>query len=364
MIIAVDGYEIGPVSTGVGRVIHNLVMEMSSFLPHQFLVVTRERVSDFTGRPNISSRVVPCPGGYFRWQNLTLRRELKKNKWDLFIAPNYTLPLGFRGPSVLLEHDISFVTHPGWFTRKEALKKKLLVGRSLKNASLIMTVSHFSRREILDCFPVAPGKIHVVHHGVENKFQPVSRGEVLKWKADNGFGDKKMIGFLGSIFNRRRLPLLVEAVEKVRDRIPVGLHIVGKDMTCPPQNIKSLLNRPWIRWDQELPDHLLPVFYSSLDVFAYLSEYEGFGLPPLEALSCETLPVLLNRTALAEIYPGIAVMVDQPKVDPVAAALISALTDESMRRSKMECFQRRRNYFTWKRAAEEWTACMEPLLEG
>jgi len=309
-MIIVDGYEIGPASTGVGRVIHNLVMELSALTSYEFLVVTRRRIPEYTSRPNIQSRVVPHMEGYFCWQNRIIMRELKKNEWDLFIGPNYTLPFRFRGPAVLLEHDISFVTHPGWFSRKEAVKQKYLVSRSLKKSSLVMTVSHFSRKEILDHFPVAPEKVHVAYHGVERTFQPAAAEKVKQWKTGKGFREEKIIGFLGSIFNRRHIPLLVRSVENLRERFPAALYIVGKDLTYPPQDIRSLLNRPWIRWDQDLPDDQLPVFYSALDVFAYLSEYEGFGLPPLEALACGTLPVLLNRTALAEIFPDFAVMVD------------------------------------------------------
>ncbi len=363
-MIIIDGYEIGPAATGVGRVIHNLTLELSSLTSHEFMVVTRREVSDYTSRLNIHSRVIPYRGGYFSWQNRIMMHELRKNKWDLFIGPNYTLPLWFRGTAVLLEHDISFVTHPDWFSRKEAMKKKYLVGRSLKKASLVMTVSHFSRKEILNNFPVHPDKVHVAYHGVDGRFHPAAAEAVKKWKAEKGFRNEKIIGFLGSIFNRRHIPLLVRAVSKIREHVPAVLHIVGKDLTCPPQDMASLLDRPWIRWDQELADERLPVFYSALDAFAYLSEYEGFGLPPLEALACGTLPVLLNRTALAEIYPEIGVMVDEAEVEPVVSALLSALTDNKMRDLKMRNFQRRKNDFTWRRAAGEWARQIELLLRS
>jgi glycosyltransferase involved in cell wall biosynthesis len=363
-MILVDGYEIGPVSTGVGRVIHNLIMELSSVTPYEFMVVSRREISEYRSKANIHSRVIPYAGGYFWWQNRIMMREIKKGGWSLFIGPNYTLPLWFRGRAVLLEHDISFVAHPGWFSRKEAIKRKFLVGRSLKKSTLVMTVSHFSRREILRYFPVDPGKVHVVYHGVDCQFHPAENSEVKKWKDSKGFRDEKVIGFLGSIFNRRHIPLLVRAVAKLRDRIPASLYIVGKDLTCPAQNVEGLLDRPWIRWEQSLPDEQLPVFYSALDAFAYLSEYEGFGLPPLEALACGTLPVLLNRTALAEIYPDIAVMVDDVNAEEVKGALWSALTDAGLRKNKMDSFQKQRQMFTWKRAAGEWAAHMEALLRS
>jgi glycosyltransferase involved in cell wall biosynthesis len=362
MMIIVDGYEIGPVSTGAGRVIHNLLMELSALVPHEFLVLTRRDVPGYAGITNIHTRVIPYAGGYFCWQNRILMGQLRKTRWDLFLAPNYTLPVRFKGPSILLEHDISFVAHPSWFSRKDALKRKFLTAQSLKKASLVMTVSHFSRNEILSHFPVNPEKVQVSYHGVADTFRPAASDGVRKWKKEKGFGGEKIIGFLGSIFNRRHIPLLVAAVEKIREKIPAALYVVGKDLTRPPQNIPALLDRPWIRWDPELDDRELSFFYSALDVFAYLSEYEGFGLPPMEALACGTLPVLLNRTALAEIYPDIAVMVNDIRTTPVAEALISAITDDKLLREKMNHFLEQKHKFTWKKAAEEWAVRIESLL--
>jgi len=131
------------------------------------------------------------------------------------------------------------------------------------------------------------------------------------------------------------------------------LFIVGKDLTCPPQNMALLLDKNWIRWEKDISDAELPAFLSSLDVLAYLSDYEGFGLPPLEALSCGTVSLLLNRTSLKEVYQDIAVLVDSIAPDVVKAALTEILGDDKIKTRILQRFTAIQNRFSWQQAAKE-----------
>ena len=113
--------------------------------------------------------------------------------------------------------------------------------------------------------------------------------------------------------------------------------------------------------DISTSDDKLPIFFSSLDLFAYLSEYEGFGLPPLEALSCGTVPVLLNRTSLKEIYSNIAFMVDQPEVNVVKNTLKAALTEVREREEILARFKKIKSCFSWRKAAEDMSVLLKKL---
>jgi len=105
------------------------------------------------------------------------------------------------------------------------------------------------------------------------------------------------------------------------------------------------LNRDWIKWDTAIKEVELPLFYSSIDAFAYLSEYEGFGLPPLEALACGTVPVLLNETSLREIYKDMAIMVDSLDVHKIKEALIAAIKDKGGKQAILSRFSENRIFF-------------------
>jgi len=364
--IAVDCYEVTKELTGVGRVIQNILLSLCRVNDHEYLVFTRQEIEDFLKYNNIKQYVLPKDKGYFRWQNGPFFRRVKQENPDLVIAPNYTLPFFIKSRSILIEHDVSFISHPEWFPRKEVFKRKYLVKRSLKKTSLVITVSKSSKQEITNYFPVSPDKIKVIYHGVEKRFYPATKTEILRWKKEKGLKGRRIIGYLGSVFNRRNIPLLVKSIRKLRNDFPeVFLYVIGKDLTYPSQNIEKLLDENWILWEKNIPDSEIQVYLSSLDVFAYLSEYEGFGLPPLEALACGTIPVLLNRSALEEVYSKFSIMVENPDMNEVEWGLREALTDKKKVQSLLNDFYKKRKYFSWERAAREYkTYINEVTSEG
>jgi len=354
MKIAVDGYEVIRPMTGVGRVTDNLLQELVVLQPDwKFEVLTRVFAGQFESA-NVTQHVLQPDKGYFRWQNGPLRQKLNELKPDILMAPNYTLPVFYPGRSILFVHDVSFVSHPEWYSRKEAVLRKIMVRRSLKRASVVVTDSDFSRQEILRHFRIPESKIKVIYPGCNRSFNRVSKDEIATWKTGRDLTGKRIIGFLGSIFNRRNIPALTAAVELLHQEMPdVVLFIVGKDLTCPPQNMALLLDKNWIRWEKDISDAELPAFLSSLDVLAYLSDYEGFGLPPLEALSCGTVSLLLNRTSLKEVYQDIAVLVDSIAPDVVKAALTEILGDDKIKTRILQRFTAIQNRFSWQQAAKE-----------
>ena len=363
MKIAVDGYELVESGTGVGRVIDNLLSLLVRWMPEDlFYLFTREPFEKYSAANLIQESFGPGKG-YFHWQNGPFRNRLKRVEPDILIASNYTLPLFRRWPAILIEHDVSFASHPEWFAPKDVFQRRHLVQSSLRKSETVVTVSDFSKNEIVKHFDVEPGKIKVIRHGIDENFRRCPPELVQEWKVRKDLQGKSIIGFLGSIFNRRNIPLLVEAVARVRIRQPnVVLFVVGRDLTHPPQGMARILDKEWIRWEETLNEEDLPLFYSALDVFAYLSEYEGFGLPPLEALACGTVPVLLKTSSLGEIYQDLAFMVEQADVSQVAEALLEAAGNENFRKGVLNEFKRIRDRFSWETAAREYKKLIKDIV--
>jgi glycosyltransferase involved in cell wall biosynthesis len=367
MKFAVDGYELGAGARGVGRTVHNLLDHLIELFPQDsFIVWTKEEIGRYR-RSGVEERVLPARGrGYIRWLNGPLRRALLAERPDVFLAANYLLPLFYSGRSVVFEHDISPVAHPEWYSRKYALSRGLLVRRSVARARAVIVPSEFTRQEILSFFVVSPEKVRRVWYGVGEEFRRAPSDQVKSWKEKKGLAGKKVVGFLGSIFRRRHIPALVRVTGRLRSEFPdLVLYIVGRNLGgLTSAEADGIQAADWIKWDSELAEGELPLFYSSLDAFAYLSEYEGFGLPPLEALACGTPAVVLNLTSLGEVLDGLALMAESVDEEEIARVLGQALTDESVRTKLLANFESRRQLFSWNRAAREVATVLDRVVSG
>ena len=367
MRIAVDGYEVTPPMGGVGRITAQLTSELSAIHADWKLRLYTRAATGLEFPANVEVSVLTPDRGYLRWQNGPLRRSLRSQRPDLLLAPNYTLPLLCRVPAILFEHDISFVSHPEWYSRRDVLKTRWLVPRSLSRAAAVVTESEFSKREILRYFPFVPeDKIRVIYPGIDDRFFRVSSEKLAAWRQAKGLEGKTVVGFLGSIFNRRHIPELIEAVRGMRDRDPsLLLYLVGRDRSRPAQDIHGLVRgEDWILWEQEMGDGDLPAFYSACDVFVYCSDYEGFGLPPLEALACGTVPLVLDRSSLAEVYAGMAGMAEGADPGLIRQGLERLLGGDDLRRGMLERFVERRPRFSWRKAAEDLGRLVREIVGG
>jgi glycosyltransferase involved in cell wall biosynthesis len=354
MKIAVDGYDLTRRSTGVGRYLRNLLPEILKSDPgNRYHLFLREDSDLFNGIANLQKTVIAGAGGYCSWQNGPLRRELAAGGFDLLFAASNQLPFFFHGRSIVVVHDVAWRALPGDFSLKERIGKDLKCRWSLKRAERICTDAEFTKKELLRYYRLPAEKIQAIPLAIEPGFKRGAGAEIEAFKRNHGLRGTKTIGFLGSIFGRRHIRELIDAWDRLRRTRDLALMIVGKNFAG--KDVADQLRREGIVWREWLPEEELNLFYSSLDLFVYVSDYEGFGFPPLEALACGTVSLLLPTSSLREMYHDLAVFAAAPEPGPLAEAIGSFLDGQTACSGRIsDAWRKRKEYFSWPRVAADY----------
>lgn len=353
MRIGIDAREVCGNPTGVGRHLTGLLRAWSAdpAAPHTFLLYAHERIAAALADAEV--HVIPGSGGTM-WEQISLPRAAREDRLDVFFAPGYTAPLALRVPTAVLVHDISFVAHPEWFRWKEGLRRRLLTRWSCERADLVLTVSDAARRQILLHFGTAPSRVRCIYPGVTS----LSSG---------GTGSRDpLVLFVGSIFNRRHLPDLIRAFKPIASKHPdARLEIVGDNRTFPYENLPAIAAaeriesqvtvRSYVRDDE------LAKLYERARACVLLSEYEGFGHPPLEALASGVPSVLMDTDVAREVCGDAALYVPKGDIAATSAALNSLLFDEDVRQRVLRAGPPVLARYSWARAASETLAALENL---
>lgn len=359
MRIGVDARELCGRPTGVGRYLANLLTAWDrapGVSSHTFVLYAPqgepgnslpERLA--SSNLDVETRVVPGGSGTW-WEQVRLAAALRRDRPDVVFAPAYTAPLAVPVPTVLTIHDLSFLAHPEWFPPAMRFRQRIVTGLAGRRARRILTDSEFSRGEIVRRLHVDPARVAVVPLGLT---RPAAEGAPTASQARG-----PMVLFVGSVFNRRHLPETIGAVAEVGRRHPnVRLEIVGDNRTYPRQDLEAIAAAAGIGSATGIrsyvSDEVLADLYSRAGAFVFLSDYEGFGLTPLEALSYG-VPILVGDTPVArEVYGDAARYVATTDVARIADALEDLLFDARARSGVLSKAVAVLGRYSWERAARE-----------
>jgi glycosyltransferase involved in cell wall biosynthesis len=328
--IAIDARELQGHATGVGTYLSGILNEWAT-LPaaaeHEVILCKPKSTGDTW------------------WEQRILPRLVREAKADVLFAPGYTAPLFSGIPTVVAIHDVSFAAHPEWFGWREGLRRRTLTRLSAKRAARVLTISEFSRREIVTHLGIPADKIEVIYPAASAFAEASARPR------DNS------ILFVGSLFNRRHIPELIEGFSRLDRTIPdARLDIVGDNRTIPHIDIDALVAASGVRdriaLRSYLPEPDLAALYGGARAFVFLSEYEGFGLTPLEALSAGVPIVVLDTPVAREIYGGAARYVERAEPALIEEALAQVLTDEAERTRILTAGRDTLARYSWRRCAE------------
>jgi glycosyltransferase involved in cell wall biosynthesis len=345
MRIGVDARELAGQVTGVGRYLAGLLHEWAATGAagaHQFLLYAPAPLP--THFSAFETKVLPGTPGTW-WQQTTLAAAARRDELDVFFAPQYSAPLFLRTPTVVVVYDVSFAARPEWFRMREGIRLRTLVRWSAAKACAVVTISEFSRREIREHLGVPDGKIHVIRPGIPQR------------SPQSGDGGGRLL-YVGSIFNRRHVLDLIRAFATVARRRPdASLDIVGDNRSYPFEDVAAAIEREQLgdrlRWHRYANEEQLADLYGRARAFAFLSEYEGLGLTPLEALAAGAPSVLYDTDIARETCGDTALYVRPGDSRALVHAIETLLYDNETRSDLLMSGEPELAKFSWSRAATE-----------
>lgn len=356
LVVGVDGRELQGRPTGTGRYLRNLLRRWAGGADRLVVFFDGTPPPDpVLQAPAVETRGVG-PGGTrgVTWLERHLPGPAAEAGLDVFFGPAYVCSLRLAVPRVIAVHDLSFRSLPGDFSTIDGLRRRTLVGASLSVASGVLACSDFTRRELLAWHPGVAGRVRVVPLGPDDDLPP---GPPRALARRGLVGGPRLLS-VGAVFNRRRLPVLIEAVARLRRRWPgLALDVVGDNRTHPRLDLEALVERHGLARSVSLlgfaSEEELARRYAAADVAVFLSEYEGFGLPALEALSRGVPVVAARRPALDELFGEASLLVEPSDAGEVAAAVDRLLADDALRAEQARRGRALAARFSWERTAAE-----------
>jgi glycosyltransferase involved in cell wall biosynthesis len=298
-----------------------------------------------------------------------LSRLIRADAPDL-IHVQYTAPLLAGIPIVVTVHDVSFIEHPEYFTAPRRTQLRLTVGRTVKRAARILTVSEFSRDAILRAYDVAPEKVRVIPNAANPEYRVIGRERAQKAAGDQLRFEAPFILSVGDLQPRKNQIGLIAAFSKLLTEYPQLKHhlvLTGKETWFTPKVIEAARSCGFasrIHFTGFVSDQDLLELYNACDCFAFPSFYEGFGLPILEAMACGRAVACSNTSSMPEVADGAGLLFDPHQTAEITRALKDILLDSELRGRMERLGLQRAAAFSWKKSARATLDVYKEVVNG
>ncbi|HEY3277433.1 MAG TPA: glycosyltransferase family 1 protein [Syntrophorhabdaceae bacterium] len=317
----------------------------------------------FDSYPHVSLRSLGAGSPPVRMLRMGLMTY--KDRIDILHA-NYYGPPFFRGKLILTVHDLSFLAIPECFTAFERVKDQILIPHNVRRAFKVMTVSEFSKEDIVRNYHVPPDHVEVGYNGAGPLFKPLEDREAARAVVKSYGVTGEYILYVGRLNKRKNLRSLVAAYGalKTEKGIPHQLVVGGVRDFLPPDEMEEISRSPWkneLIFTGFLPEEHLPLFYGLADVFVYPSLYEGFGLPCLEAMSSGCPVISSDLTSLPEVVGDAGILLDPLDVKGLGDAIFRVVSNDALK-SEMRAkgFQQAKK-FGWDKTAMKMLEIMKEV---
>jgi glycosyltransferase involved in cell wall biosynthesis len=352
---------------GINWYIHNLLLNLAlADQENQYTVFLGDR--RFPPNPGLTLRTSWLPTTHplvrIGWEQLVQPFVLWQEKIDLLHSLAFVTPLVSPCPSVITIYDLSFLVFPQGFKYSKRLYLSLLTRLSAGKARRIITISESTKRDTVRLLGVSSEKVDVIYCGVDKAFCPLPERKVASFRQKRGLPER-IILFVGTIEPRKNVARLVEAYSRLRDG-QVKLVIGGARGWLYEEifaRVEELELTGDVLFPGYIPSNELPLWYNAAELFVYPSLYEGFGLPPLEAMACGTPVITSNVSSLPEVVGEAGLTVDPMDSERLAETMNQVLSDEVLRQSMRERGLARAGCFSWAKAARETVGVYQRALD-
>jgi glycosyltransferase involved in cell wall biosynthesis len=279
-------------------------------------------------------------------------------------SPNNTGPLAtYR--QVCTIHDVIPLDNPEWFSSRFSGWYGWLMPRLVHQVAHLITVSEFTRRRVLERFGLRPGKVTVVPNGLDKRFTPRPFDEITQAREELGIPDGRYLLFLGSLEPRKNLTRLLQAWSSVLGKVEDDIWLViagakGRSQVFSDARLQAIPQR--VHLTGYVSEERLPALYSGALAAVYPSLYEGFGLPPLEAMACGTPVVTSNSTAIPEVTGDAALLVDPTSADAIGSAIVRIAQDSGLRGELSRRGIERASVYSWDTSAFSTLKVLEAYM--
>ncbi|PLX10902.1 MAG: glycosyltransferase family 1 protein [Marinilabiliales bacterium] len=338
---------------------------------HEFYFIFDRKYDDsFVFAQNVTPIVIGPPARhpllFYIWYEFSIPRVLKKINADLFISPDAFGSLRAKGRKLTVIHDLNFEHFPKIMPTLYQKYYKHFTPKFAKSADRIATVSEFSKSDIVKQYGVSDDKIDVVYNGANKEFKPLdeSTKRVVK---DRYSKSCDYFVFIGALNPRKNLTNLFKAFDifKTENESNIKLLIVGEKMYWSgeiKETYEEMTYKDDVIFTGRLePENLHSVVGAAI-ALSYVSIFEGFGIPIVEAWYAETPVITSNVTSMPEIAGDAAIITDPFKPESIAEGLKSITFDKNLRSELIERGRKRRSEFSWQKTADKLWASIEKTL--
>ena len=346
---------------GIGTYVRNLVRHLAQIDRETTYFLFCDRADQATLR-DLAENFVPVvdsSSGYRIQEHFSIPLKVHRLGADLLHSPHYVLPLFCRQRSVVTIHDCIHLLFPEYLPNRLAPRyAREMMGSAIRRSDLVLTVSEASRRDILSFYPSTnPDHVCVVPNAIDEAILQDPGEEEMERVRERYQIRGRFILYAGNIKPHKNLARLIGAFGLLKQRPgheDVKLLILGDEVNKYGglrRSVEAAGIRQDVRFFGFVPERTLAALYRLADAFAFPSLYEGFGLPPLEAMACGTPVVTSNISSLPEVVGDAALLVDPYNVEDIASGLERVLGDEALRAGLVARGHVRVKHFSWERSA-------------